>query len=394
VDKPALFDFSVINANAEAACADGDAFGVARFHGLRADELFDTAPAKLPTRKDAASDEKRSLRVGPAEARPTPRGFSRPGSRRRRAGYRRASRSSALEYKHVLDLGDVPQEKLQDGGIWFVLYRLVVFPHASHTSTLFYDKLVPNLNNLRPVTANASDRAQFRKPLRSYDASHGASLCEAVAHAAVLCGSSAAQADAVVCAARLQLLKMAAADCQKSVSISASDAVALDEAGRLLASDVAAQAVRPLTPVQQDMVQDAFQAVAALDALRCAMRRSADVASEVASTRAASLLTHGGVTAPGGTAFPLFGRFRRDASVEHLAGGAIVPPIQLPVELSSVPDRVTDYNSAANAMRRCLDVCTLLANQAHLIKHTSPTAPLETNPETWLDDPGRGRTVR
>lgn len=74
--------------------------------------------------------------------------------------------------------------------------------------------------------------------------------------------------------------------------------------------------------------------------------------------------------APGAACFPLFGRFRREVDVDGLAGVALVPPITLPVEMSSVPDNVDGYEAAAILLRRTCGVCGLLANQAHLIRHT------------------------
>eukprot|EP01037_Dinobryon_pediforme_P046904 gene46904-60559_t len=45
-----------------------------------------------------------------------------------------------------------------------------------------------------------------------------------------------------------------------------------------------------------------------------------------------------------------FGRLRRDASVEHLAGSAPIPPIMRPIEMTLVPDRVNHFFEVANAM--------------------------------------------
>ena len=87
----------------------------------------------------------------------------------------------------------------------------------------------------------------------------------------------------------------------------------------------------------------------------------------------------------GSTVFPLFGRFRRDCSIEGLAGGAPVPPIVLPVELSLLPDSVSSYEVKIRAFSRtgllasrqqdlCTalhdanHLCTLLANQSHLLR--------------------------
>lgn len=68
--------------------------------------------------------------------------------------------------------------------------------------------------------------------------------------------------------------------------------------------------------------------------------------------------------------YELFGRLRRDTSVEHLAGAAVVPPIIRPVELTLVPDRVESYNDVTAAMRHAVNLCSLLANQREHMKHT------------------------
>ncbi|CAM9870791.1 unnamed protein product, partial [Ectocarpus sp. 13 AM-2016] len=68
--------------------------------------------------------------------------------------------------------------------------------------------------------------------------------------------------------------------------------------------------------------------------------------------------------------FPLFGRLRRDASVEHLAGEHKPPPILRPVELTVVPDSVSTFEDVANTLTRCSEVCTLLSNQRNVMKNT------------------------
>ena len=73
--------------------------------------------------------------------------------------------------------------------------------------------------------------------------------------------------------------------------------------------------------------------------------------------------------APGGAAWPLFGRLLL-ADVEALAGGAKPPPLLRPVALTLVPDRVTTLHEAACALRHAERLCTLLANQAGLLKHS------------------------
>ena len=72
----------------------------------------------------------------------------------------------------------------------------------------------------------------------------------------------------------------------------------------------------------------------------------------------------------GSPLLPHFGRLRRDFDVSRLSGVARVPPVVLPVQISLVKDKVESYHDLACALRHCVHVCTLLANQAHLIKNT------------------------
>jgi hypothetical protein len=56
---------------------------------------------------------------------------------------------------------------------------------------------------------------------------------------------------------------------------------------------------------------------------------------------------------------PLFGRLRRDTSLEHLIGKSRIPPIVRPVELTLVSDSVKTFHDVATALRRCVHLCTL-----------------------------------
>ena len=68
--------------------------------------------------------------------------------------------------------------------------------------------------------------------------------------------------------------------------------------------------------------------------------------------------------------WPLFGRLRRDFDVEILAGDAPVAPIIRPVEMTLVPDRVSDFQEVAAAMRHTLNLCVLLANQRTVVRNS------------------------
>jgi hypothetical protein len=65
-----------------------------------------------------------------------------------------------------------------------------------------------------------------------------------------------------------------------------------------------------------------------------------------------------------------FGRFRKDADVEHLAGEARAPQILRPVELTLVPDRISDFMDLTAALRHAVHLCVLLSNQQKLIRNS------------------------
>ena len=71
---------------------------------------------------------------------------------------------------------------------------------------------------------------------------------------------------------------------------------------------------------------------------------------------------------PWAACLPLFGRLRRDAGVEHLAGEAPVPPILRPVEMTLAADCAHDFAGVAACLRRAVHLCTLLDNQQHLAR--------------------------
>ena len=47
-----------------------------------------------------------------------------------------------------------------------------------------------------------------------------------------------------------------------------------------------------------------------------------------------------------------------------------MPPILLPVELTLVPEKVSTFNDVTNALRHCVQLCTVMENQMYLMKNT------------------------
>ena len=67
---------------------------------------------------------------------------------------------------------------------------------------------------------------------------------------------------------------------------------------------------------------------------------------------------------------PWFGRLRRDTDVDALAGSSPSPPIMRPIEMTLVPESVSDFQEVACAMRHALDLCVLLANQSSIVRNS------------------------
>ncbi len=68
--------------------------------------------------------------------------------------------------------------------------------------------------------------------------------------------------------------------------------------------------------------------------------------------------------------FAWMGRFRKDTGVDHLAGTSLLQPINRPIEMTLVSERVTNFAEAQEAMRHAVNLCTLLANQADIVRNS------------------------
>ncbi|PHJ19124.1 ef hand domain-containing protein, partial [Cystoisospora suis] len=70
--------------------------------------------------------------------------------------------------------------------------------------------------------------------------------------------------------------------------------------------------------------------------------------------------------------FPLFGRFRHDDRPLpcQAVGEVTKPSILLPVDLSSVGERIDDMDGVLQALRKAVEACVILGNQEHSLPHT------------------------
>lgn len=242
-----------------------------------------------------------------------------------------------------------------------------------HNARVFYERILPTLNGVRPVQANASTKSAWVRSLGQGNATTGAIVSSAVREAAVLLGEDSSTADGYLALSQLELLIMARRDLDRAKSLAVRDAVVLDGACRSVARNCAACATDTTSPINALSLKACLDCATAIDARRVVLEAYSSL-DDCAHAATAAASFYAGATkgrvAPGAACFPLFGRFRREVDVDGLAGVALVPPITLPVEMSSVPDNVDGYEAAAILLRRTCGVCGLLANQAHLIRHT------------------------
>ena len=242
-----------------------------------------------------------------------------------------------------------------------------------HNAHVFYERILPALNGVRPVQANSSGSAAWVPGVGGGDAAGGALVSSALREAAVLLGEGIVTADAYLALTRLQLLVMAQHDLAQVSSLAAHDAAVLDCACRSVSRECAERALDSNSLVSSSLLELCLECSIKLDKRRMDLEACSSLDNGARAAAAAANFCSGctdALGAPGGACFPLFGRFRRDTDVDFLAGAALVPPITLPVELSSIPDIVDSYEAAGNLLRRTCDICALLSNQSHLIRHT------------------------
>jgi len=62
----------------------------------------------------------------------------------------------------VLELRDIPPERIYDSAFWMMLMRLTVFPRPTNGATMLYERLLPFLN-AKPLAANIVDGVALAK---------------------------------------------------------------------------------------------------------------------------------------------------------------------------------------------------------------------------------------
>lgn len=176
-------------------------------------------------------------------------------------------------------------------------------------------------------------------------------------------GLSMAQADQLVYLVRFNLLKVALNDLTATETISMPEHDVINLALKATAKFAGDQSV-----AEEESVISAKQLLDLIDTCT-ALQRKLDQHDEMINR----IPRYGEVkedSIADACDWSWFGRIRRDTLVENLAGVAPVPPIMRPIELTLVPDKVSHFLEVSNAMRHCLNLCVLLANQKDLVRNS------------------------
>jgi hypothetical protein len=279
--------------------------------------------------------------------------------------------SGTIKRNLAFSVFDVHPEKLKQSSFWMVLLWPLVYPTARNGPGDIYDRLLPYLNE-RPLMANIPTTCTQDEvpPVDWRTLPHGGdhSYCRCITEALRQClrfvGMNSSQSEYVLMHIDWTLCSMIQHDLSMLTSLGGSDLILVKHAQQRLARSASVQAAKPHVSLEQ---LDAIEAC--LDDLE---RKLVPFENLVDKSMPPMLELPPELAVPGAAAWPLFGSFRRDGfSVESLAGDSQQPPILLPVQLTLVPDKVADFQEVCRALKECVHVCILLANQHTKIKNTA-----------------------
>ena len=324
--------------------------------------------------------------------------------------------SGATQYNTPLLIRRIPTHRGRDGTVWFVLLKAALFPEAKHTVGLLYTQILPFLNS-RPVLANlpsseasadantaaAPSAAQggpkpvqtrWWAPPNSTTAGgggggggdpHGYQLVSLAAAVAIQLGAAGSlgpnggmapqgaqpgwasapvySADGLELLLKHQILVHATKDLTTAAKLSASSITAsvlellsrgtkrLSAHSPRLAAGASTLSPADLTVLRAHVLYLNTLLAQARDSMTTQQKPLPPPSGEVR----------------GSALFPHLDKLAANPNIESLAGDDVEPPILMPVEITSVPDKVGSFSEVSNALQKAATTCTLLANQRGLV---------------------------
>lgn len=284
--------------------------------------------------------------------------------------YHAASMSNAdgkLLRNISFQLVNIPNEKITNAAFWLLMLRSTISPNPKYGCTFFYERLLPFLVSMPILSALQYSIAtqlcfnDFRPLPVSGDISFINCALECARMIGRLCGLNEAQANHLTMLARWGMLENVRADIGLVNTLTSAEIDILRQSTHCVNKAVAVQSQTHLTVSSKQL--DDFKRMSEYIEERL---NNLDIRRTILPTYA--LVDD--IKLPDICDFNMFGRFRKDIDIEFLAGEAPVPPIYRPIELTLVPDTVSDFMSVACAMRHCLNLCVLLSNQKNLVRNS------------------------
>lgn len=249
-----------------------------------------------------------------------------------------------------------------------ISFRLLVFlatamPSPARGMVYFYERLLPYLSVFPLMTVFQPETAEFVLPPVGEDASYGICVSEALCHIGRLEGLSASHSRSLLFLLRSTIFRFVHNDLNFLSNIAPGEIDLLRITVQTMSIEAAEQAFEnslispPYLSSLRVLIEEVHTRIETLDRnllpqlLTCNLTNRAWLTPEFCN-------------------WPWFGRLCRDTDVERLAGTAPIPPILRPVELTKVPDKISNFHELCCAMRHTLNLCVLLANQRTLIKNS------------------------
>ena len=250
-------------------------------------------------------------------------------------------------------------------------FRLLVFRTVHQRKKAdgckyFYEKLIPYLTSHPLLSCFRVDDADFRSVPLAGDVSFIHCALEALRHLGRTSGFNRHYSNHLPSLVKWNCLSVVNSDLQRTTSVYSSEIELVRSAIRIAGVAVAFQAETgdsTFTTAQLKSVNALFTDIdiklKELDP--CRLEKTNPPLYELTSNEK---------VASSCTDWWLYGRFRKDFDVELLAGEAVLPRILRPVELTLIPDRVTDFMGVTTTLRHAVNLCTLLANQQDQIRNS------------------------
>jgi hypothetical protein len=234
-------------------------------------------------------------------------------------------------------------------------------------AAFMYETILPYLSSMPVLSSLAISSSMQRgindfRPLPSEDDSFINCVLEAVRHIGRSAGLDHDKSDDLLLLVKLGFMRFVKADLSDARRLTSVEIDAVRIAVRSLTSsarfNTGDSSEYSNTPFLQEALTCAQEVNSMLDAFDTRRRLTVPRFDVVEDVR-----VHGIAR------WEWLDRLHR-VDVEDLAGDASPPKILRPVELSLVPDRVSDFASLAAAMHHTLNACLLLANQSDSIRNS------------------------